>query len=107
VRHVSQDNNPEVLGASVFSYNDVYVRLSTFLNELRQERKRKKLPRLYFVSMDIKSCFNNINQHKVYEVRAHLPHPTTSQPATHTPHSQHAHTAHTPHTAHTAHTAHT
>jgi hypothetical protein len=78
VRHVSQDNKPEVLGASVFSYNDVYVRLSTFLNELRQERKRKKLPRLYFVSMDIKSCFNNINQHKVYEVRAsptpnHLP----------------------------------
>ncbi len=89
VSHVSQDNNREVLGASVFSYNDVYVRLSTFLNELRQERKRKKLPRLYFVSMDIKSCFNNINQHKVYEVRAGISYaqPPPSERATHTPHT--------------------
>jgi hypothetical protein len=89
VRHVSQDNSPEVLGASVFSYNDVYVRLSTFLNELRQERKRKKLPRLYFVSMDIKSCFNNINQHKVYEVRA-------SPSPNHLPVACYSHLAHMP-----------
>ncbi|OXV06383.1 hypothetical protein Egran_05849 [Elaphomyces granulatus] len=62
--------NPELLGSSIFSIGDMYPRLKSFKERLfRQQGCRKDDQshnrRLFFVKLDIRSCFDTIPQHKL------------------------------------------
>ena len=48
---------PDLLGASVFGANDIYVRLKRF-----KQSFQGSLPKLYFVKVDIKCAFDTIDQ---------------------------------------------
>ncbi|KAK9475806.1 Telomerase ribonucleoprotein complex RNA binding domain-containing protein [Lipomyces japonicus] len=57
--------NPTFLGSSVFSSNEIYDRLAQFRQNL-SERDLLGKKKLFFVKMDIKSCFDTIPQARAY-----------------------------------------
>ncbi|GES82426.1 telomerase reverse transcriptase [Rhizophagus clarus] len=58
------DNNPSLLNGSVFSYNEVHKHLKQF----KQYLTHKRNPKLYFIKVDVKCCFDTIDQHKLMEI---------------------------------------
>lgn len=64
---VFQDGDPALLGASVLSPADVYRKLVDFKTRLVSQRRlhESSNPRLYFVKVDVKACFDTINQEKL------------------------------------------
>lgn len=54
-----KERNPELLGSSMFSVNDMYPRLKAFKDRLMLSQR---VPQLYFVKLDIQSCFDTIPQ---------------------------------------------
>ncbi|KAL7279239.1 hypothetical protein ACG7TL_007079 [Trametes sanguinea] len=67
-----KDRQPERLGASVFGPNEVYVKLKTFKDRLLVGNPNAKLPRLYFVKVDVQACFDTIEQTKLLEILREL-----------------------------------
>jgi telomerase reverse transcriptase len=58
-----------VLGAAVLGLDDVYLKLRQFHGALRTNG-RVHPPALYFVAADVQSCFDTIQQGKLYEIIA-------------------------------------
>ncbi|KAG8744116.1 hypothetical protein FRC10_010797 [Ceratobasidium sp. 414] len=58
-----QTQKPEMLGASVFGSNDIYRRLSAFKSSVL--RPDGSMPKLYFVKLDVRACFDTIEQGKL------------------------------------------
>lgn len=64
--HYEKDRNPELLGSSMFSVSDMYPRLKTFKDRLmRSGSESYKSGKLYFVKLDIQSCFDTIPQERL------------------------------------------
>lgn len=58
-----KDCKPELLGSSMFSVNDMYPRLKNFKDRLmHSESENYQNGKLYFVKLDIQSCFDTIPQ---------------------------------------------
>ncbi|OKL61688.1 hypothetical protein UA08_02399 [Talaromyces atroroseus] len=58
-----KDRNPDLLGSSMFSVGDMYARLKSFKDRLRRpEKANLRHEQLYFVKLDIQSCFDTIPQ---------------------------------------------
>ncbi|GET04966.1 telomerase reverse transcriptase [Rhizophagus clarus] len=64
ILNFEKDNNLSLLNGSVFSYNEVHKRLKQFKQYLTHKRNSK----LYFVKVDVKCCFDTIDQHKLMEI---------------------------------------
>ncbi|CAK5268459.1 unnamed protein product [Mycena citricolor] len=62
-----RDHRPHLVGASVFNVDHVYVRLKTFKQGLLQGNAGR-LPKLYFVKVDVQACFDTIPQRKLLEI---------------------------------------
>ncbi|KAF8656263.1 hypothetical protein AX16_002699 [Volvariella volvacea WC 439] len=58
---------PQLLGASVFSSDEIYSRLRKFKERLPRNT-HGKLPKLYFVKMDVQACFDTIEQGKLLQI---------------------------------------
>lgn len=68
----------KVLGASVLGFNDAHAKVSTFVQKLKKVQRNFKcvnillaftsLPALYFVSTDIKQCYDRIIQDKLFPI---------------------------------------
>lgn len=56
---------PDVLGSSLYSVGDIHLRLRSFKEQLLQQQHHHQLPPLYFVKLDIQSCFDTIPQQKL------------------------------------------
>ncbi|PCH03091.1 Reverse transcriptase [Penicillium occitanis (nom. inval.)] len=64
--HYEKDRNPELLGSSMFSVSDMYPRLKAFKDRLmRSESESYQNGMLYFVKLDIQSCFDTIPQERL------------------------------------------
>lgn len=57
-----KQQQPDLLGASVFSSNEIYQKLKKFKTELLKDTPSGKLPKLYFVKVDVQACFDTIDQ---------------------------------------------
>jgi telomerase reverse transcriptase len=58
-----KDRNPDLLGSSMFSVGDMYPRLKNFKDRLMQsDNENNRHAQLYFVKLDIQSCFDTIPQ---------------------------------------------
>ena len=55
------ERNTSLLGATVYGYDDVYVKLKPFLTE-------NKGTRLYFVALDIKTCYDSISPTRCFSI---------------------------------------
>lgn len=56
---------PDALGSSLYSVGDIHLRLRSFKEQLLQQQHHHQLPPLYFVKLDIQSCFDTIPQQKL------------------------------------------
>ncbi|EUC61459.1 telomerase reverse transcriptase [Rhizoctonia solani AG-3 Rhs1AP] len=66
ILNYEKSQKPELLGASVFGVNDIYRKLATFKASLR--RPDGTMPKLYFVKLDVRACFDTIDQGKLLEI---------------------------------------
>ena len=55
------ERNTSLLGATVYGYDDVYVKLKPFLTE-------NKGTRLYFAALDIKTCYDSISPTRCFSI---------------------------------------
>ncbi|GJJ08683.1 hypothetical protein Clacol_002902 [Clathrus columnatus] len=62
----NQTNRPEFIGASVFNRNEIYGKLKHF--KLQVMDKYQSIPKLYFVKLDVKACFDTIDQNKLIDI---------------------------------------
>ena len=58
------------LGSALFSIGDIYPRLKAFQTQL--SRDGKETAELYFVKVDVQSCFDTIPQHRVVRLMGRL-----------------------------------
>ncbi|XP_064614609.1 telomerase reverse transcriptase-like [Liolophura sinensis] len=56
---------PSIVGMSVFGVDDIYARWKYFI--LSRKNKNDGRP-LYFVSVDVKDCYDSINQQKLFSI---------------------------------------
>jgi len=56
---------PSILGASVFSLDDIYTAWKKFVVSRRTRGDDRPL---YFVTVDIENCYDSIDQHKLYDI---------------------------------------
>jgi len=56
---------PSIVGASVFSLDDIYTAWKKFVDA---RRTRGDDQPLYFVTVDIENCYDSIDQQKLYEI---------------------------------------
>lgn len=64
VYHHLKNNNPRVVASSALGTNDVYVKFKEFKSRLQPGASRE----LYFVKVDVKACFDTIQQEKLLDV---------------------------------------
>ncbi|CAG8667811.1 2360_t:CDS:10, partial [Racocetra persica] len=57
------DKDSSKLGGSVFNFNEIYERLKSFKQKLGENKSK-----LYFAKVDVKCCFESINQDQVLEI---------------------------------------
>jgi hypothetical protein len=50
-------------GFAVFNYDDIMKKYEVFVQKWRESGK----PKLYFVTMDIEKCYDNVDSNKVVE----------------------------------------
>ncbi|KAF7424166.1 hypothetical protein PC9H_009469 [Pleurotus ostreatus] len=62
-----KQNKPSLLGASVFSPDEIHKKLKSFRANLPKDA-RGKLPKLYFVKLDVQACFDSITQAKLLDI---------------------------------------
>ncbi|KAI0955894.1 hypothetical protein AcV7_006436 [Taiwanofungus camphoratus] len=67
-----KENQPNLLGASVFGSNEIYSRLKAFKSHLLQSGQSGRMPKLYFVKVDVQACFDTIEQTKLLEILREL-----------------------------------
>ncbi|KAI2499011.1 Telomerase ribonucleoprotein complex - RNA binding domain [Fragilaria crotonensis] len=70
LRH-EYERNPETFGAGQAGLNGVYPILKSFLSRVRCKQKpwsKKTTKKLYFVSVDIQKCYDNVNQVRLLEI---------------------------------------
>eukprot|EP00963_Diacronema_lutheri_P012874 scaffold2044_cov305-Pavlova_lutheri.AAC.24 len=60
--------NPQVLGSSVFGYNDAYSKLQPYLRRLKASASNLQRPLAYIIGADISQAFDTINVKKLLEV---------------------------------------
>lgn len=65
-----KSKDPELLGSSVFDYNDVYRKLRTFLLGLKTAKASK--PDLFLVVSDVSNAFDSIDQDKLLDVMKNI-----------------------------------
>lgn len=58
--------HPEMLGSSVFDYNDIYKKLCPFIISVRN--RFMTIPDIFIFVCDVKKAFDNIDQDKLLEV---------------------------------------
>ena len=81
-----KNSQRKLVGASVFSPNEIYKKLKVFKARLQQDYASEELlvyfcrsaywaltiiparPKLYFVKMDVQACFDTIDQTKLLEI---------------------------------------
>ncbi|PIL35516.1 hypothetical protein GSI_02244 [Ganoderma sinense ZZ0214-1] len=63
-----KERQPESLGASVFGPNEIYTKLKAFKTRLTSGNPKAKLPKLYFVKVDVQACFDTIEQTKLLSI---------------------------------------
>lgn len=68
VLKLEKELNPAKLGATMFSVNDIYGRLSGFKESLRKERQG-----LYFAKVDVRGAFDTLPQDAVIRLMASVP----------------------------------
>lgn len=56
---------PSIVGASVFSLDDIYAKWKKFV--VSRHTRGDSRP-LYFVKVDIENCYDSINQQKLYDI---------------------------------------
>ncbi|XP_022935603.1 telomerase reverse transcriptase isoform X1 [Cucurbita moschata] len=61
---------PELLGSSVFDYNDVYKKLRILL--LGLEKAKASMPELFLVVSDVSNAFDSIDQDKLLDVMKNI-----------------------------------
>ncbi|PAV16223.1 telomerase reverse transcriptase [Pyrrhoderma noxium] len=59
-------NQADKLGSSVFGPNEVYSRLKAFKKKIT--KPSGEFPKLYFVKVDVKACFDSIEQEKLLSI---------------------------------------
>ncbi|KAG6899963.1 hypothetical protein C0993_004864 [Termitomyces sp. T159_Od127] len=64
-------NQPARLGASVFSPDDIYVKLKEYKLRL-PKNPDGTLQQLYFVKLDVQACFDTIEQTKLLDILREL-----------------------------------
>ncbi|KAK7463508.1 Telomerase reverse transcriptase [Stygiomarasmius scandens] len=64
-------NQSQLLGASVFGPSDVYAKLKNLKANLRRSYGGA-LPKLYFVKVDVRACFDTIEQTKLLDILSQL-----------------------------------
>ncbi|KAK2460975.1 hypothetical protein APHAL10511_007445 [Amanita phalloides] len=62
-----KQRNSCLLGASIFRPDDVYARLKAFKARLPRD-SNDKLPKLYFVKVDVQACFDTIEQWELLKI---------------------------------------
>ena len=85
-----QQAHPERLGASIFSPDDIYLKLKDFKSRLplssngslseylylvertTSDHSSRFRPHLYFVKVDVQACFDSIDQAKLLEILRQL-----------------------------------
>ncbi|KAF5391483.1 hypothetical protein D9757_002434 [Collybiopsis confluens] len=67
ILNYEKETQSHLIGASTSGDDDVYVKLKNFKQSLRRVFEGK-LPRLYFVKMDVQACFDTIDQQKLLEI---------------------------------------
>ena len=55
------ERNPSLLGAAVYGHDDIYKKLRPFLVKNKGEK-------LYFVALDIMTCYDSISQQKCFDI---------------------------------------
>ncbi|KAL1918651.1 uncharacterized protein VTP21DRAFT_2673 [Calcarisporiella thermophila] len=55
-----------ILGSSVLGVNDIYRKLKCFKKHFLKARKERE--QIYFAKVDIRCCFDSIDQHKVLDI---------------------------------------
>ncbi|CEL53334.1 Telomerase reverse transcriptase OS=Bos taurus GN=TERT PE=3 SV=2 [Rhizoctonia solani AG-1 IB] len=69
ILNYEKSEKPELLGASVFGVNDIYRKLATFKAAARLPDGT--MPKLYFVKLDVRACFDTIDQDKLLQILRH------------------------------------
>lgn len=66
-----RERHPSLFGSGVFGLNEVYPKYKCFLETLRSLNPLsygQQLPQLYFTSVDIKHCYDNIVQNHLLDI---------------------------------------
>lgn len=66
-----RSNQPHLLGASVLGPDEIHKRLKAFKASLPRDNKGN-LPTLYFVKVDVQTCFDTIDQTKLLQILREL-----------------------------------
>ncbi|KAG8723153.1 hypothetical protein FRC09_004547 [Ceratobasidium sp. 395] len=66
ILNYEKTQKPEMLGASVFGSNDIYRKLSAFKSSVL--RPDGSMPKLYFAKLDVRACFDTIEQGKLLSI---------------------------------------
>ncbi|KAF7773358.1 hypothetical protein Agabi119p4_5525 [Agaricus bisporus var. burnettii] len=66
-----KQTRPELTGVSVRGSDEVYTRLMNFKSRLRHDHFGR-LPKLYFVKVDVQACFDTIDQGKLLAILREL-----------------------------------
>lgn len=70
---------PQLVGASVFGFDEIYAKLVHLVRQWRRPGDSAAQRPLFFVSVDIKRCFDQLNQAKLYSVVEQLFSPGTKE----------------------------
>lgn len=60
--------NPELFGAGVTGLHEFYPRFLQFVKSVKNGRKRTELPKLYFASVDVRHCYDSIDQDRLLDI---------------------------------------
>ncbi|THV07327.1 hypothetical protein K435DRAFT_605904, partial [Dendrothele bispora CBS 962.96] len=71
ILNYEKTNQSHLLGASVFGPSDVYTKLKNLKTNLRRS-SGGTLPKLYFVKVDVRACFDTIEQNKLLDILSRL-----------------------------------
>lgn len=70
--------NPEILGVSVFSSEQIYLKWKAFITHCKRNHP-SNLPPLFFISLDISRCFDTLPQDQLVELVPRCLHEDTYQ----------------------------
>ncbi|GAA5826431.1 hypothetical protein JCM11251_002363 [Rhodosporidiobolus azoricus] len=59
---------PHLVGALVTDQTEMFTKLKTFKARLMEENEGRQLPKLYFVKVDVRACYDTIQQDKLLAI---------------------------------------